>query len=148
MRKLLKLAACLTVASIANVVAFAGPCEEGCAYYNTQCNNQANASYSQCTTAANSCYTGAENSYQSCLDGAYRQFHECLDTRDQQEEFICNLLFQMDEYACNVIRDAEYNYCFQQGSGQVACEFQLQQDQQYCANDYDNCLFVCSVQNP
>lgn len=152
MRKVFKLAVCVIVPFIANGIAFAGPCEEGCVYNNTQCTTQANTNYSQCTAASNnavtSCYTEADNSHSSCMGTAYYQFFTCLLSVHQQEQSICNSLLWMDEMICDAAREQAYTNCFQAGSGQGACDFNFQQDQQFCANDYDNCLFVCSVQNP
>ncbi len=148
MRRLLKLAACVIMPFIANGIAFAGPCEDGCVYNNTQCTNQANANYSQCMTAANSCETAAESNYQFCMAMAYWQFNNCLFVVNQQEQSICMSMLRQDEESCNAERWGAYNNCYFSGQSSVGCESYFQIDQQYCANDYDNCLFLCSVQNP
>lgn len=150
MRKVLRLAACVIVPLIANGIASAGPCEEGCAYNYTQCTNQANTNYSQCMQVADNCYTAPQSNYASCLEAASNQHYQCIQENEQQIHGACNSCYQTDVQNCDFLYQDALNYCFQNGggNGQVYCEFQLQQDQQYCANDYGNCLFACSTQNP
>lgn len=129
MKKALKLAAYVTVLSLATVVVFAGPCEEGCEFNNTQCTNEANASYSQCLSNVQTnnaqCYAEADAMYQNCMATAH-----------QQEQGICNSLLQQ----------AQTNCMYEDMSGSYSCENTAWQSQQNCANDYENCLFICSNQ--
>lgn len=153
MKIALKLTAYVTVLSIATVVVFAGPCEDGCDYNNTQCTTQANTTYSQCTAAvqaeSNLCYQQADEQWSTCNANALADWAECMLTSHQQEQSICNSMLFQAWNSCDLGLSMSYNYCMSIGGGdQEACEFNFQQDQQSCANDYDNCLFVCSVQNP
>lgn len=153
MRLIVRLAAYTIVLTIATVIAFAGPCEDGCNFNNTACTGAANSTYSQCSSAVSTqstnCYQEADQTASGCYFQGAVEHAMCLATSHQQEQSICNQNLGLFWNNCAAARDDAYNYCMiTSGVGQEQCEFAFQMDQQACANDYDNCLFVCSVQNP
>jgi hypothetical protein len=153
MRLTIKLAAYAIVLTIATVVVFAGPCEDSCNFNNDACTGAANTAYSQCSTAVQNeitqCYQQADQTWMWCHIGASYEFYVCLQNAAPEEEGICNSLLQMAQNSCDNGQQQDYYYCMvNTGVGQEQCESNFQMDQQACANDYDNCLFICSTQNP
>lgn len=154
MRLIVKLAAYAIVLTIATVAVFAsGPCEDGCNFNNTACTSAANTTYSQCSSAVSTqstnCYQQADQTASGCYFQGFMEYTACIASVHQQEQSICNQLLDMAWDNCDAARDDAYYYCMvESGVGQEQCEFNFQMDQQACANDYDNCLFVCSTQNP
>ncbi len=129
MKKALKIAAYVTVLSLATVVVFAGPCEDSCNYNNTQCTSQTSAAYNQCVS-------NIETNDSQCYAEANAMYQNCMATAHQQEQSICN----------SMLWQAETNCMQEHMGGHATCEQNVAMDQQTCANDYDNCLFVCSTQ--
>lgn len=154
MRLIIRLTAYTIVLTIATVVVFAvGPCEESCDFNNTNCTTATNTNYSQCLQAsnqqANSCFQSADSQWGSCYQQAESAWNYCMQTAHQQEQGICNWNLMFDQAICDFGRDQEYSSCWnQQGISSQICEQNFVLDQQQCANDYDNCLFICSTQNP
>ena len=154
MRLVVKLAAYAIVLTIATVVAFAsGICEEVCDANNTACTNAASSAYNQCSQAAATqsanCYQTVDTTYGDCMQQADSEHMQCIGSAAPEEEGICNQLQWMAYNSCEGARQEGMFQCMtSSGVGQEQCEFNFQMDQQACANDYDNCLFICSVQNP
>ena len=153
MRLTIKLLAYVIVLTIATIVVFAGPCEDGCNFNNTNCTGTANTTYNQCLSAANSqlnsCFEQANQEWMSCYQIADAFWSHCIQTSHQQEQGLCNVMLQFEQHICDDIRDQAENTCwFQDGPPRQICEQNFVLDQQQCANDYDNCLFICSTQNP
>lgn len=131
MKRALKMMAYVSVLSLATIVVFAGPCEEGCEIQNTQCTNQNESNYQECTA-------NIETENQQCWDAAVINYQNCVqNAQSLQETGQCNAMYQMDEYNCMNNHSAGHAYCDQN----------YQMNQTDCANSYDNCLFACGT-NP
>jgi hypothetical protein len=108
------------------VVVYAGPCEEGCEYNRTQCNNDANQAY-------NGCLAIYEEERSVCNMAAAIDLESCMRYRPLDA---CNFEYEMALRSC----DNSYD------QNKVQCDWTLWMDQASCNNDYENCLFVCSSQ--
>ncbi len=154
MRLTIKLLAYVTVLTIATIVVYAaGPCEDSCNFNNTNCTTTTNTTYNQCLNAANtqlnSCFQQADQEWTSCYQTAAASWSHCINHSHQQEQGICNVILLFDQYVCDYTREQAENLCwFQDGPPRQICEQNFVLDQQQCANDFDNCLFICSTQNP
>jgi hypothetical protein len=126
LKKTLKLTMYVAVLTLATVVAYAGPCEDSCVYFKQQCDSQASQSYAGCVASF-------EEEHNRCRSDAYLEYQDCAQNRPWDP---CNTNLQTAEQQCAITFD----------SNKVTCEWLMSMDLSSCNNDYENCLFVCSLQ--
>lgn len=126
MKRTLRLVGYVSVLVLATVVVYAGPCEDSCEFNKTQCNNQALQTHAGCVALHEEDRAVCER--QARLDHADCEKNRPFDA--------CNFQLEVALQGCENV----FNNNKQQ------CDWTQWMDQASCNNDYENCLFACSVQ--